>query len=181
MPANLSLGLETGELTHLLPHCLFLAFARPTSTPWALLDHRTRTQPPLLAELGPVGVVLGCCASALRGGSFQGLQNLTYLAAAGEIDLLLRPLATPGTAASTAHFVRGVSGLRRFASVVSATGPRRPSAAAVTGWAGGGGGGGEGGEETCEPGAVSAFYYARLAERPGEAVELKSIFCSFCL
>ena len=39
-------GLETGEIAHLLHPCLSLAFARPASTPWALLDHRTRTQPP---------------------------------------------------------------------------------------------------------------------------------------
>ena len=39
-------GVETGELAHLLPPCLFLAFARPASVPWALLDHRTRNQPP---------------------------------------------------------------------------------------------------------------------------------------
>ena len=46
VPGGLRWGLETGEIAHLLPRCLSLAFARPASTPWALLDHRTRTQPP---------------------------------------------------------------------------------------------------------------------------------------
>ena len=46
VPGGLRWGLETGEIAHLLPRCFSLAFARPTSTPWALLDHCTRTQPP---------------------------------------------------------------------------------------------------------------------------------------
>ena len=39
-------GLVTGEPAHLLRPCLNLAFARPASMPWALLDHRTRPQRP---------------------------------------------------------------------------------------------------------------------------------------
>ena len=46
VPDGFRWGVETGELAHLLPPCLFLAFARPASVPWALLDHRTRNQPP---------------------------------------------------------------------------------------------------------------------------------------
>ena len=70
VPGGLRWGLETGEIAHLLHRCLSLAFARPASTPWALLDHGAHTHPTaLLAELGPLGVVLGCCGSALIGGS----------------------------------------------------------------------------------------------------------------
>ena len=53
VPDGFRWGVETGELAHLLPPCLFLAFARPASVPWALLDHRTRTQPSVQAKYFP--------------------------------------------------------------------------------------------------------------------------------
>ena len=56
VPDGFRWGVETGELAHLLPPCLFLAFARPASVPWALLDHRCASHfhpPECLSESTP--------------------------------------------------------------------------------------------------------------------------------
>ena len=50
MLGGLRWGLETGEIAHLLPRGFSLAFARPASTPWALLSYaRNRSRQSIMS------------------------------------------------------------------------------------------------------------------------------------